>query len=119
MGDLEGRHPVGPTVREERKAGKVERRNSVRLGIGTVEMVGVDELEKGLVVEELGEGMVRIWVGKFKTRGLPCSGMVEAGESTDRVCYGSSRLLNDNLEKRFVVRSIATLVRGVKEKGAG
>jgi hypothetical protein len=73
LGDLEGGHPVGPTVRKERKAGKVERRNRVRFGIGTVEMVGVYELEKGLVVEEFCVRVVRVWVWKLVAGGLACS----------------------------------------------
>jgi len=36
-------------------------------------MVGVDELEEGLVVEELGEGMIWVRVGELITGGLPCA----------------------------------------------
>ena len=41
----------------------MESRDRVRFGIGPVEMVRIDELEESLVVEELGEGMVWVWVG--------------------------------------------------------
>jgi len=41
----------------------VKRRNGVRFGIRSVEVVGVDELEEGLVVEELGERVLWVWVG--------------------------------------------------------
>jgi hypothetical protein len=36
-------------------------------------MVGVDELEKGLIVEELGVRVVRVWVWKLVASGLACS----------------------------------------------
>ena len=42
LGDLEGWHPVGPTFRQEGEADKMERRNGVRFGVGSIEMVGVD-----------------------------------------------------------------------------
>jgi hypothetical protein len=74
-------------------------------------MVGVDKLEESLVVKELGEGMVWVWVGKFITGGLPCAGMVEARESANRVGCGSPWLLDDNLVKKKI-RSIVPLVRG-------
>lgn len=108
MGDLEGLHPVGPTVRKERKAGKVEGGDRVGFGIASVEMVGINELEKGLVVEEFGKGVVWVGVRQFEASGLACARMVQTGESADRVCYSSPWLLNDNLESErdFVVRSI-------------
>ena len=65
MGDLEGLNPIGPTVRKEGKAGEMEGGNGVRFGIGTVEVIGVDELEKGLVIEEFGERVVRVRVWKL------------------------------------------------------
>lgn len=97
MGDLEGLNPVGPTFRKEGKAGEVEGGNGVRFGIGTVEVVGVDELEESLVVEEFGEGVVRVRVWKLKAGGFPCAGMVKTGESADGVGYGTPWLLNDDL----------------------
>ena len=92
----------------------MERRNGVRFGISSVEMVGVDELEESLVVKELGERMIWVWVGQFVTGGLPCAGMMEARESTNRVGYGSLWFLDDNLERKrdLVIRSIVPLVRG-------
>jgi len=92
----------------------VERGNGVRFGIGSVEMVGVDKLEESLVVKELGERMVWVWVGQFITGGLPCAGMVEARESANCVGYGSPWLLDDNLERKrdLVIRLIVPLVRG-------
>jgi len=78
----------------------VERRNGVRFGICSVEVVGVDELEEGLIVEELGERVLWVWVGQLITGGLPCAGMVEARESADRVGYGSPGLLDDDLERK-------------------
>ena len=78
-------------------------------------MVGVDELEESLVVEELGERMVWVWVRKFITGGLPCARVVETRESANCVCYGSPWLLDNDLERergKTVVRSIAPLVRG-------
>ena len=92
----------------------MERRNGVRFGIGSVEMVGVDKLEESLVVKELGERMVWVWVGQIITGGLPCAGMVEARESADRIGYGSPWFLDDNLERKreLVIRSIVPLVRG-------
>jgi len=75
----------------------VERRNGVGFGIGSVEMIGVDELEEGLVVEELGERVVWVRVWKFVTGSLPCAGVMETGESADGVCYGSPWLLNYDL----------------------
>lgn len=74
--------------------------NSVRFGISSVEVVGVDELEEGLVVKELGEGVFRVRVGQLITGGLACAGMMEARKSADRVGYGSSRFLNDDLERK-------------------
>lgn len=78
----------------------MKRRDCVRLGIGTVEVVGVYELEEGLVVEELGERVLWVWVWQLITGGLPCTGMVEARESADRVGYGTPGLLNDDLERK-------------------
>jgi len=75
-------------------------------------MVGVDELEESLVVKELGERMVWVLVGKFITSGLACAGMVEASESADCVGYSSPWLLDNNLERDLVIRSIVPLVRG-------
>lgn len=97
----------------------MERRDGVRFGIGPVEMVGIDELEKGLIVEELGERMIWVWVGQLIAGGLPCARMVEARESADRVCYGSPWLLNDDLERKrdLVVRSIVMFVRGMTRGG--
>ena len=76
----------------------MEGSNSVRFGIGSVEVVGVDELEEGLVVKELGERVLWVWVGQLITGGLACAGMMEARESADRVGYGSPGLLNNDLE---------------------
>jgi len=76
----------------------VKRSDRVRFGVGSVEVVGVDELEEGLVVKELGERMLWVWVGQLITGGLPCAGVMEARESADRVGYGSPGLLNDDLE---------------------
>ena len=53
--------------------------NGVCFGVRSVEVVSVDELEEGLVVEELGEGMLWVWVGQFITSSLPGARMVEAG----------------------------------------
>ena len=76
----------------------MERCNGVGFGISPVEVVGVDELEESLIIEELGEGMVWVWVGQIITGSLSCAGMMEARESADGVCYGSPRLLDNNLE---------------------
>lgn len=76
----------------------MKRSDRVRFGVGSVEVVGVDELEEGLVVKELGERMLWVWVGQLITGGLPCAGVMEARESADRVGYGSPGLLNDDLE---------------------
>ena len=91
----------------------MEGRDGVGLGIGTIEMVGVDELEESLVIKELGERVVWIWVWELITGGLACARMVEAGESANCVSYGTPRLLDDNLESKDLdVRSIEVLVRG-------
>ena len=92
----------------------MEGRNCIRFGICSVEMVGVDELEESLVVKELGESMVWIWVRQFVTGGLSCAGMVEARESANCIGYSPSWLLDDDLERNrnFVIRSIVPLVRG-------
>jgi len=63
-------------------------------------MVGVDELEEGLVVKEFGEGVVWVGVGKLVTGSLACARMVETGESADRVGYSSLRLLDNDLERK-------------------
>lgn len=97
----------------------MERRDGVGLGIGAIKMVGVDELEESLVIKELCERVVWIWVGEFIAGGLACSRMVEAGESANSVSYGTPGLLNNDLEKDFVVRSIEPLVRGRSERGIG
>ena len=102
---MEGRYPIGPTIGEEREAGKMECCNGIRFGISSVEVVGVDKLEESLIVEEFGEGMVWVWVGQFITGSLPRAGIVEARESADRVGYGSSRLLDNNLERKRKKRS--------------
>lgn len=83
----------------------MERRNGVRFGICSIEVVGVDELEEGLVVKEFGEGMFRVRVGQLITGSLSCARVMEASESADRVGYCSPWLLNDDLErKKFNVR---------------
>ena len=93
--------------------------NGVRFGISSIEVVGIDELEESLIIEELGEGMVWVWVEQFITGSLPCAGMVETRESADRGGYSSPRLLDNNLEtkKDSVVRLIAPLVRGSTNEG--
>ena len=78
----------------------MERRNGVRFSICSIEVVGVDELEEGLVVEELGEGVLWIRVGKVIAGSLSCTRVVEACESADRVGYRSSWFLNDDLERK-------------------
>jgi len=78
----------------------VERRNGVCFGVGSVEMVGVDELEERLVVKELGERMVWVLVGNLITGGLPCARMVEARESANCIGYSSPWLLDNNLERK-------------------
>ena len=81
----------------------------VSFGIGSVKMVGVDELEKRLVVKEFSKRVVWVWVWEFETSGLPCARMVETGESADGVRHSSPWLLDDNLVKKMVVRLIGSL----------
>ena len=92
--------------------------NRVRFGVRSVQVVGVDELEKGLVVEELGKRVLWVWVGQLITGGLACAGMMEAGESAYRVGYGSPGLLNDDLERKekITVRSTVFSVRGMDSR---
>ena len=101
LSDLEGLHPVGPTVRKEGETGEVEGGDRVRFGVRSVEMVGVHELEKGLIVEEFGERVFWVGVGKLETSGFPCARMMEAGESADGVGNSTPWLLNDNLKRRL------------------
>lgn len=93
----------------------MEGRDGVGLGIGAIKMVGIDELEESLVVKELGERVVWVWVDEFIAGSLACARVVEAGESANSVSYGTPRLLDDDLEKDLVVRSIRPLVRGRSE----
>ena len=92
----------------------MECRDGVRLGISSVQVVGVDELEEGLVIEELGKRVFWVRVGQLITGGLPGTGMVEAREGADRIGYSSPWLLNDDLErKRVLVSDRLFSVRGM------
>ena len=78
----------------------MECRDGVCFGVGSVEVVGVDELEERLVVKELGERMVWVLVWKLITGSLPCARVVEARESADRIGYSSPWLLDNNLGRK-------------------